>query len=238
MTGPFDFADLYAIAFGYRDIPREADLLLTWFDRHHGGDPATVLELAAGPGDHALELAKRGLDATALDLSAAMCAKVGEGVRVVQADMTDFELDQRFDLAILMLDSASLLLTGTAMTKFLGCVGRHLTTGGLLVLDLSVGEGKPDWTIEAGGRTVRTQWGLPGDAFDPRTGIEQTRVRMTVDGIVCVDEVVGSHPWTAGQVQDLAGDGWELVARYGSMTEDIPASDLRALRDVLVLRGR
>jgi len=122
MDGLFDSVDAYEAAFSYRNLPDEVDLLLTWFSRHHGGVPGSVLELASGPGDHALEFARRGIGATALDLSAAMCAlaaeraaAAGPEVDVVRADMTDFRLDRRFDLAILMLDSAALLLTEEAM---------------------------------------------------------------------------------------------------------------------------
>ena len=59
----------------------------------------SVLELAAGPAEHARELARRGLRATALDWSAAMCGyaagqakAAGVPLDVVEADMRDFRV--------------------------------------------------------------------------------------------------------------------------------------------------
>ena len=52
----------------------EVDALLRWSGKHHE-PPSTVLELAAGPAEHARDLARRGLQATALDLNPAMCAQ-------------------------------------------------------------------------------------------------------------------------------------------------------------------
>ena len=80
----------------------------------------SVLELAAGPAEHARELARRGLRATALDWSAAMCAyaarqaaAAGVTLGVVEADMRDFAIEgpdgapALFDAAVTMLNSVA-----------------------------------------------------------------------------------------------------------------------------------
>src|SRR5436190_707004 len=115
VPGIYDEPEFYEAACAYRDVPSEVDALLRWFGQHHGADPAlpgAVLELAAGPAEHARNLASRGLDVTALDLNPAMCAraadladKAGLKLTVVQADMRDFRLPGRYDLAITMLNS-------------------------------------------------------------------------------------------------------------------------------------
>jgi SAM-dependent methyltransferase len=119
VTGIYDEPGLYQLACAYRDVPAEAGALLAWCAEHYRGDSAaatgvtgsdtgsdtgtgtvrSVLELAAGPAEHARELARRGLRATALDHSPAMCAyaaaqaKVaGVDLDVVEADMRDFRL--------------------------------------------------------------------------------------------------------------------------------------------------
>jgi SAM-dependent methyltransferase len=106
------------LACAYRDVPAEATALLAWCGEHSREEVQSVLELAAGPAEHALELARRGLRATALDKSAAMCgfaAARAEGagldLGVVEADMRDFKLPDRFDLAITMLNSLCHLFT-------------------------------------------------------------------------------------------------------------------------------
>jgi SAM-dependent methyltransferase len=121
VPGIYDEPELYEAACAYRDVPGEVDALLRWSGKHRDpdtGPPRSVLELAAGPSEHARELARRGLDATALDLSAAMCARARElaaaeaiGLTTVQADMRDFSLGRTFDLVIIMLNSLCHLLT-------------------------------------------------------------------------------------------------------------------------------
>ena len=71
MTSMYDAALGYEIAFSYRDVAAEVDALLRWCDAR----PTAVLEVAAGPAEHAIECVRRGMRATALDLSAAMCER-------------------------------------------------------------------------------------------------------------------------------------------------------------------
>jgi hypothetical protein len=253
MAAVFDAVDAYRAAFSYRDVPAEVDLLLAWHERHGSGSPGAVLELAAGPGDHALEFARRGVAATALDLSAAMCAcarqraaAAGLPLVVVHADMTDFRIAARFDLAILLLDSASLVVSDAAMAGLFASVARPVDPGALLVIDLSVdqpGDRRPDWTIDTGEISVRTRWGAEGDAYDPATGVEQSRVRITTtrrgetEPRSVVDDIVPSRRWTGPQLAALAApEGWELLARYGSLDRDVEFGSPGTDRDVLVLR--
>src|SRR3977135_4071129 len=105
MPGIYDEPEYYEAACAYRDVPAEVDALLRWSGKHHES-PRSVLELAAGPAKHARDLARRGLQATALDLNPAMCArardlaaKAGIPLTVVQADMRDFTLPGPVDLA-------------------------------------------------------------------------------------------------------------------------------------------
>jgi len=252
MTRIFDAVEAYRAAFSYRDVAAEVELLTAWHSRHRGGVPARVLELAAGPGDHALEFARRGAAVTALDLSPAMCAwatrqaaAAGLPLEVVEADMTRLRLSGDFELAILLLDSASLVLTDGAMTGLLAGVARHLVPGGLFIMDLSVdrpGAARPDWTVETREAGFRIRWGAPGDAHDPATGVDQVRVRIDVTRRggdapePVVDEIVPGRRWTAGQVVALgAAGGWELLARYGAMDRDVGAGRPGTDRDVLVL---
>src|SRR2546430_7405946 len=105
VPGIYDEPEYYEAACSYRDVPAEVDALLRWSGKHHE-PPSSVLELAAGPAGHARDLARRGLQATALDLHPAMCArardpaaKAGIPLTVVQADMRDFSVPGPSDLA-------------------------------------------------------------------------------------------------------------------------------------------
>src|SRR5215469_8827142 len=75
VSGIYEEPELYQLACAYRDVPAEVTALLAWCGEHSREEVQTVLELAAGPAEHALELARRGLSATALDKSAAMSSR-------------------------------------------------------------------------------------------------------------------------------------------------------------------
>src|SRR5579863_5202568 len=81
VSGIYDEPELYELACAYRDIPAEVTALLAWCATYFTGTAgeagtrvSSALELAAGPAEHARELARRGLRTTTLDLSPAMCA--------------------------------------------------------------------------------------------------------------------------------------------------------------------
>jgi SAM-dependent methyltransferase len=138
----YDDAHAYDVAFSYRDIPAELDFLLAAARAHGTGEVASFLELAAGPGYHAVAAARRGLRATALDLSAPMIARAREKARDsgvvidgVVADMADFALPAPVDLACNLLTSISYLTSTKALHDHFGCVARALRSGGVYVVE-------------------------------------------------------------------------------------------------------
>ena len=102
VSGIYDEPELYELACAYRDIPAEVTAIQAWCATHFAGGARSVLELAAGPAEHARALARRGLRATALDRSPAMCSyaagqakAAGVALDVVEADMRDFTIAAR-----------------------------------------------------------------------------------------------------------------------------------------------
>ena len=68
----YSLAQIYDIAFDFKDIPSECLYLRSAFRSYTGRAPTSFLDLAAGPALHAIEMAKAGLKAGATDLSPAM----------------------------------------------------------------------------------------------------------------------------------------------------------------------
>src|SRR5580693_9218643 len=199
--------ELYQLACAYRDVPAEATALLAWVDKHAKVAPASagagagaggadgdrsVLELAAGPAEHARELARRGLRSTALDFSPAMCAyaagqakAAGLELNVVEADMRDFRIagpdggQARFDLAITMLNSVCHLFTLDDLVSHLSAVAAHQAPGALYIVELahpadffsSAQRTSSEWTVDVGGVHARVRWGGRNDQIDPLTQI-------------------------------------------------------------------
>ncbi len=260
VPGIYDEPELYEAACAYRDVPVEVDALLRWSGQHR--DPAagplhSVLELAAGPAEHARELARRGLDATTLDLSAAMCARAAElaaagatRLTVVQADMRDFSLGRTFDLAITMLNSLCHLLTLDDLLRHLVSVARHLDPGSLYIAefahpaDFFAAERRTssEWRSDVDGGTVSVRWGGGTDEIDPITQITREHVSITYHkrggAVRTVTDVVPNRFWTATELTAairLAG-GFAVVASYGDFDDGTPVGAADAWRMILVLR--
>jgi SAM-dependent methyltransferase len=260
VSGIYDDPEVYQIACGYRDIPAEADAVQAWARAHWslpGEGPTAVLELAAGPADHALELARRGLRATALDISPAMCAwaagraaRDGVPLDVIEGDMRDFKLPGEVDLAITMLNSACHLFTLDDMVAHLRAVAGSLAAGGLYIIELThpadylSGSARTSstWTISERGLTAQVSWGGPRDTIDPVTQVTREHVTIIVrypDGTTrTVTDVVPNRFWTATEITAairLAG-GYTVVGSYGDFDSSTRVDDPDAWRLILVLR--
>ena len=258
VPGIYDEPELYEAACAYRDVPGEVSALLRWSEKHSNHGHHSVLELAAGPAEHSRELARRGLDATTVDLSPAMCARARElaaadniALTVVQADMRDFSIPRQFDLAITMLNSLCHLLTLDDLLRHLACLARHVTPGGLYIIELAhpadflAAERRTssEWSSEVDGGTVSVRWGGGSDEIDPITQITREHVRVTYTkrggaGVRTVTDVVPNRFWTATELTAairLAG-GFAVAARYGDFDADTAVEAPDAWRMILVLR--
>jgi SAM-dependent methyltransferase len=259
VPGIYDEPEFYQAACAYRDVPAEVDALLRWsgrFREPETGAARSVLELAAGPAEHARELARRGLEATALDLSTAMCARARElakadglSLTVVEADMRDFRLPGDVDLAVTMLNSLCHLLSLDDMLQHLASVARCLSPNGLYIMELAhpadffavEHRTSSEWSTKVDDGVVSVRWGVQ-DQIDPVTQITREHVSVTYhkrNGPVrTVTDVVPNRFWTATEmaaVIRLAG-GFTIVASYGDFDADLPVDAVGAWRMILVLR--
>lgn len=135
-------ADIYDFIVPYRDRP---DLAFFVEAAKESGGP--VLEVGCGTGRVLIPTARAGVEIVGLDLSPHMldvCRKrlrdesadVQSRVRLVQADMRDFELSQAFQLVTTPFRSFQHLTTVEDQLACLKCIQRHLVKGGRLILDV------------------------------------------------------------------------------------------------------
>jgi SAM-dependent methyltransferase len=99
------------------------------------GDP--VLDVGAGTGRVALELAAAGHRVTALDADAELLAELarraaGLPVRTVAADARTFTLDERFPLCLVPMQTIQLLGGHAERLRFLTRARTHLLGGGII----------------------------------------------------------------------------------------------------------
>jgi SAM-dependent methyltransferase len=164
----------YEIAFSYRNIPRECDFLQQVYGVVTGRPPASVLELACGPGLHVREFAQRGLRVAALDLSPEMVAYVASHLppapddrkaELQVANMADFRLRRPVDLAFNLVGSISYLTSNAEFVQHFRAVAKALNPGGVYVVETFHPRGfwcgrQPSsrWTEERDGVRVTTHW--------------------------------------------------------------------------------
>ncbi|MCB9706786.1 MAG: class I SAM-dependent methyltransferase [Myxococcales bacterium] len=253
-----DQAELYALAFAYRDVDDEVSRLVGWARDFAGAEPQAALELAAGPADHALEFARRGARALALDLSPTMCrraqesaAAAGVSVEVLCANMVDFRLARPVDLAFTLINSLAHLHTLDELISHFAAVREALAPGGLYVVELahpgdflgrgprSTGVSQP-WQVERDGVTLTTRWGLADDPYDPVRQLFSASVEFQVardQAREVVHATVVMRDWTLDEIRAasrLAG-GLTEVACFGDF-EGGPVDGPDAWRAIFVFR--
>ncbi|MDQ4145049.1 MAG: class I SAM-dependent methyltransferase [Actinomycetota bacterium] len=145
-------AELYDLFPFERDIPFYLELASSAGPR--------VLELACGSGRLLVPLARAGHTVMGLDSSRPMLARaqarleragqeIAARVGLVNGDMRSFELDERFDLAIVAVRSFAYIRSRPDQQAVLGASARQLRPGGLLALDLL--NPTPAWLAEPPG---------------------------------------------------------------------------------------
>jgi SAM-dependent methyltransferase len=263
----YDDAHAYDVAFSYRDVDAELAFLLAAAERHGArGAPKSFLELAAGPGYHAVKAAQRGLRAIALDLSAPMIerAKVkaedaGVVVEGIVADMARFTVDAPVDLACNLLTSISYLVDVDDLLAHFASVAAALNPGGVYVVE----NNHPNdfWTREhfQPSRWTMSSKSARGEVEVFTSWIDQPPtidvVRQTYSA-ACRTEVTERGPdgaTTKRTLQDQAtlrmiwpqelrayaeANGFRLARFYGELNDAVAIDDAEAWRTVAVfVRG-
>ncbi len=163
---PYDeWADIYDGVFSYvvNDIPFYVDEA-----RNAEG---LILELGCGTGRVAIPMALNGARVIGIDSSAAMLERAREkayetdasNLKLVQADIRDFELEEKFSLVVIPFRSFLSLLSVEDELRTLSNIKRHLEPGGKVALDIFV----PDLNMLVQEGDVPYHF---KDVVDPATG--------------------------------------------------------------------
>ena len=176
------------------DIPFYRDLIPS--------PQATLLELGCGTGRVTLALAPYCLSIRGIDLSEAMLAVCRQKlyqagiprskVAVQPGDISDFHLDQRFDLLIAPFRVLQNLETDAQVDGLFDCIHEHLAPGGSCVLNVF----RPYLDADA----LREQWATPEERLSwqvpvpgGRLACYDRRARMHPDKLVLYPELVYRH---------------------------------------------
>jgi SAM-dependent methyltransferase len=147
---------------------------------------ASVLDLCCGQGRHSIQLAKRGLRVSSLDLNAeylelakqaARAAKVE--IETVAADMREIPSEDKFDALVNMYSSFGYLESEAEDLKVLESAAKALKAGGQLLLDML----NREWAID---NYIQNDWhtGADGTLYVERRDLDLAASRMHVHFIV------------------------------------------------------
>lgn len=187
--GVYDKPFYYEIAFSFVDPEKQVDVFEEIIDRYSEVEVNRVLDLACGPSLQLREMAKRDYEAVGLDLSPEMLGYLEEkaeeegiDVETVEADMTDFELEEKVDFAFMMMGSFQ-FESNQKVLDHLDCVSSCLREGGLYVienlrLDWRNFESQ-SWVVERDGIRIEATWNP--ELKDPVSQICKETLTLEVD---------------------------------------------------------
>lgn len=179
------------VARRYDTHPRgDEDETVAFLARLAGGRDA--LEFAVGTGRVALPLTRAGVHVDGIEQSQAMVDRMrekpdGDKVDVIMGDMSRVATGRRYGLVYLVYNTIGNLLTQDGQVRCFENAARHLSPGGVFVLECRV----PTAPARPGGQFVDAEEVEVGHVtlgvchYDPVTQIlDNNHVRISVDGII------------------------------------------------------
>lgn len=195
-----------------------------------GVDKGAVLDLGAGPGRHALPLARSGYRVTALDTSRWLLDRLAEkadaeslSMEILQDDMRSFKRPGHFDMVLVMWTSFGYFTDSKDHARVLTCARESLRPGGRLVLDLVSREHlahtlEPVHLTEFEDESLLVERPL---LVDEMTRLDNEWLLVTGD-----DQVhrasFSHHVWSTSEIRRLLADcGLQCLGLYGSVEGDL-----------------
>jgi SAM-dependent methyltransferase len=178
-----DYLNVYGHMFTDERAEKESAFVASALDLKPG---AQVLDLCCGQGRHAVQLAKRGLKVTGLDLNpdyvelaqkAALAGNVS--IEPVVADMRAIPFHNKFEAILNMYSSFGYLESEAEDLKVLQSAAKALQAGGVLLLDML----NREWAID---NYIPNDWhtGTDGTLYVERRDLDLATSRMHVHFIV------------------------------------------------------
>jgi len=178
-----DYLNVYGHTFTEERAEKESSFVASALELKPG---ASVLDLCCGQGRHSIQLAKRGLRVTGLDLNpeylelakqAAKASKVT--IETIAADMRRIPFENQFDAIVNMYSSFGYLESEAEDLKALESAAKALKAGGRILLDML----NREWAID---NYVQNDWhtGADGTLYVERRDLDLATSRMHVHFIV------------------------------------------------------
>jgi SAM-dependent methyltransferase len=141
----------YEIAFSFIDVIKQVDLFEKFINQYSKTKVKRFLDIGCGPSLQLREIAKRSYEAIGLDNNPNMLTYLatkaeedGLQITTIEADLTDFRLDQIVDFAFIMMGTISYVKSNKDLLNHLDSVAHCLKKGGLFLIE----NFRLDWSSE------------------------------------------------------------------------------------------
>ncbi len=222
------FGEEYLRLYPHRDED-DAERAVSLVGRVTTLDGARVLDLACGPGRHAVRLAQRGADVLGLDLSMPLLIRARHGIppvgKLVRGDMRFLPIrEETFDLVVNLFTSFGYFADDAEHHQVMRSVATVLRPGGRFFMDYLNAEAVRSMLVPqeeqvVGSRRVAIERSLVDDGKyvvkrmrlvdEDQTFLERVRL-FTADDLTAMMEVAGMR----------------VVERFGSYAGDELAADM------------
>ena len=176
----YDYPGYYDIAFAFRNISQEVDIIEKTIKKYARCDINKFLELACGPSPHMIELSTRGYKFTGLDTNENMleycrdkARKASVQAEFVTGSMTNFRLQEKVDYVFIALGSLYATSTNEIDSHF-DSVANALNIGGLFLLD---------WCVQFEPAQLFSESGQSWEVIQDQTQIKTTLKRKPLNNV-------------------------------------------------------
>ncbi|MHA2050448.1 MAG: class I SAM-dependent DNA methyltransferase [Promethearchaeota archaeon] len=161
-------ARYYDLIYSWKDYKKEVSRINELIEKYKKSDGNNLLDVACGTGKH-LEYFKDQYNCTGIDLNEEMIAVAKDNssnARFKQADMINFNLNDKYDVIICLFSSIGYVKTYENLEKTIVNFANHLKSGGITIIE--------PWF------TKSTYWvGLPGMTTYDGEDIKIARLNTT-----------------------------------------------------------
>lgn len=225
----YDHPKYYDLVFN-ADCAAETKFILGCADQYLSRAAVRFFEPACGTGRLLYSLAKRGHEIGGLDLNPlavefcnARLERHGLPYRAFVADMSDFRLSKKADIAFNTINSFRHLPSERAAKAHLTCVAQSLRKNGLYLLGvhLTPTEAEPSdgeaWSARRGNLSINTN--MWTNSRDPAARIERFGIRFDIhrpSGTLRIEDELVLRSYTKKQMNSLikATKCWEVIETF------------------------
>lgn len=132
-----ELAKYYDFIYSWKDYKKEANRIYKLIKKYKNSDGNKLLDVGCGTGNH-LKYFKYNFSCTGIDLNDEMVnvAKINvSDVFFTQADMINFDLNDRFDVIICLFSSIGYVKTYKNLEKTIVNFSKHLKSGGVVIIE-------------------------------------------------------------------------------------------------------